>query len=69
MSHKHREKTYQIVGYTAPIPGAKYTPEAHGGVCIVSTCACGAERRVNSTGGAKRREVGPWTEAEEGVKS
>jgi hypothetical protein len=64
VSHRHREKTYRIVGYTAPIPGAKYTPEAHGGVCIISTCSCGAERRTNSSG-AKRREVGPWVEVEE----
>lgn len=67
MSHKHREKTYQIVGYTAPIPGARYNPMAHGGVCIISTCSCGAERRVNSNGRAEER--GPWveTEKEEGV--
>jgi len=65
VSHRHKEKTYRIVGYTAPIPGAKYNPMAHGGVCIISTCSCGAERRTNSNGGAKGREVGPWVEVEE----
>ena len=59
--HQHREKSYRIVGYTAPIPGVEQNPAAHGGVCIISTCSCGAERRTNSTGGAKRSEVGPWT--------
>ena len=63
--HRHREKTYRIVGYTAPIPGARYNPQAHGGVCIISTCSCGAERRANSNGGPKGREVGPWVKKDE----
>ncbi len=62
MAHKHQEKSYRIVGYMHPIPGAKEDQRAHGGVCIISTCSCGAERKTNSNG--RFEERGPWMEVE-----
>lgn len=59
MAHRHRVKSTATYGYSAPIQGAKYNPRAHGGVCIVEYCACGARRACNSTGWG-RDEQGPW---------
>ena len=63
MAHQHKEKTYRIVGYQHSIPGAVENRRAHGGVCILSTCSCGAERKTNSNGNAEER--GPWLTTEE----
>jgi hypothetical protein len=59
MSHRHRVKTEKIYAYTGPIYSAsKENRKAHGGVCIVAYCACGAKRRTNSTG--HHQERGAW---------
>lgn len=59
MAHQHKAVTSSTHGYTAPIPGARYEPRAHGAVTIRETCACGAFRRTNSNG--RFDERGPWT--------
>ena len=64
MAHRHRIKSTDTYCYSAPIPGAKYEPRAHGGVAYVDRCACGAVRRTNSTG--RYQERGPWVAAAEG---
>jgi len=48
--------------YTGPVrqPAERgYEPPAHGNVCRVEHCACGAHRTVNVNAG--RRARGPWT--------
>lgn len=47
--HRHRVKSTRTVG-SGPV------------VCHVDTCACGATRRTNSTGGGR----GPWARPSEG---
>lgn len=56
--HRHKVKTTDTYGYSAPIQGARYEPRAHGGVCHVDRCACGAVRRTNATG--RYTERGKW---------
>ena len=62
MNHIHEPFETKTVGYEYPVPKAKRNARAHGGVTHLETCACGAKRRVNSTGPG-RDEVGPWVEA------
>lgn len=57
--HRHRVKSTRTVGFSGPVAQPENS-EAHGGVCHVDTCACGATRRINSTG-MGRDERGPWT--------
>ena len=56
--HVHRPKTSGTMPFTGPIRGAQHNPVAHGNVCIVDVCRCGAVRRTNSNAGVKER--GPW---------
>ncbi len=66
MSHRHRAKTSVTVGYRGPVgPHWQQNQKAHGGVCIVETCACGARRETNSTGGKDRQETTGWQKEEE----
>lgn len=67
MAHRHRAKTTDMYGYNAPIVGAKYEPRAHGAVCFVERCACGATRACNGNGVFK--EQGPWRAPENEVRS
>lgn len=49
--------------------GPVRTPQneaAHGGVCIVDTCSCGAERRTNVNG--RHVEPGEWLAAPASVE-
>jgi len=58
--HTHKPKTSKEV----PFSHAVASPEnarAHGGVCIVDTCRCGAVRRTNRNAGQIER--GPWVDA------
>lgn len=61
--HKHKAKTEITRGYTGTARGAHYTAKgenrsAHGGICHVETCACGATRETNSNG--RHMERGTW---------
>jgi hypothetical protein len=67
MAHRHRTKTTDIYCYNSPIVGAKYERRAHGAVCIVDRCACGATRACNSNG--QFQEQGPWRAPENEVRS
>lgn len=62
--HRHRVKSTRTVGYTGPVAQPE-NREAHGGVCHVDTCSCGAVRRTNSTG-MGHDERGPWVRPSEG---
>lgn len=44
----------------------KYNPSAHGGVCIVETCRCGATRHTNRNG--QHEERGTWTFERQGMR-
>jgi hypothetical protein len=44
--------------FQGPIHGARLNPAAHGNVCIVATCRCGAARRSNVN--QRHAERGPW---------
>lgn len=62
-AHRHRAIADRC--RTAPFNGAvglRENPAAHGGVCYIDVCACGAERRSNCNGGHEER--GEWVEAE-----
>lgn len=56
--HKHRSFKREVRCYETTAIGAKERPEAHGGICTVSFCRCGAKREVNSNGRAV--EQGTW---------
>ena len=61
--HRHRPdptKTYERC-YSGPV-SPRQNPVAHGNICIVEECSCGAVRRTNSNAGAIER--GPWVEAD-----
>lgn len=55
--HKHRAKTTTTRAYTGSVSRDE-NRAAHGGVCHHETCACGAERRINSNG--RHEERGAW---------
>lgn len=59
--HTHRavpeRQTEQY--YSHPVRQPE-NPAAHGGVCFVDRCRCGATRRTNVNGW--HRERGPWCE-------
>lgn len=56
---KHRHKTIETTDrpYTGPVSRTE-NRAAHGGICRVDRCECGAERRVNVNG--VHREIGTW---------
>lgn len=55
--HRHRVSMTREVAFSGPVR-APQIEAAHGGVCIVDACRCGAERRTNANG--KHRERGEW---------
>lgn len=55
--HKHRTANSATRPYTGPVRQPA-RPAAHGGVCVVERCACGAERRANVN--QRFVEQGPW---------
>ena len=66
--HKHKAKVTTMRGYSGTAAGAHYTPRgeerrAHGGVCHVERCSCGATRETNSNG--RYDERGTWQEPDE----
>lgn len=60
--HRHRPHTTMTVGYRGTAAGVRYeNRSAHGAVCIIDTCRCGAKRETNSNG--RHDERGPWLPA------
>lgn len=47
--------------YSGPVVTRDQNPGAHGNVCVVETCACGAVRSVNVNG--RHVESGEWGES------
>lgn len=58
MSHRHKAIRTTTTCFTGPV-SRKENPAAHGGVCYVDYCACGAERRTNVN--QCFTETGAWT--------
>lgn len=58
--HRHKPQTTEVRAYRGPV-AARPNPKAHGNVCFIDRCRCGAERATNSNAGA--RERGPWVPA------
>lgn len=61
--HRHRPKTRKIQAYMGPVTSDvtgyhQQNPAAHGGICRVDVCACGAIRRTNVNG--RHTERGRW---------
>lgn len=54
--HRHRMKTRTIGSFAQCCAGADCKPAAHGGVSYQEICACGAVKRINSTGTVPSRE-------------
>jgi len=55
--HKHRIKFRSIVPFSGPVADPQ-NRMAHGNLCQIDLCSCGAERRTNCNLGY--RERGPW---------
>lgn len=56
--HKHRAKTTRIRAFSGPVAIERQNLAAHGNVCEIATCACGAERHTNRN--RRHVERGPW---------
>lgn len=58
-SHRHRAVSHltKVRCYTGPV-GRTENRAAHGGVCIIDYCRCGAQRATNCNGGHVER--GSW---------
>ena len=57
--HRHRADPSKRIERPFSGPVARpATREAHGGICLVDRCKCGATRETNSNGGHVER--GPW---------
>ncbi len=56
---QHRHKADKTIDrpYTGPV-STNENRAAHGGICVVATCACGAQRRTNRNG--NHVEAGRW---------
>jgi hypothetical protein len=57
MNCQHTETSTRIMPFFGPVSRDE-NPSAHGGVCIVETCACGSMRKMNLNNG--HREAGSW---------
>ena len=57
MHKRHRPKRSRYQAYSGPVRKPE-KPEAHGGICRVDTCSCGAIRRTNINGANYER--GTW---------
>lgn len=60
--HTHRPATHELRPYIGPVAATidDENVAAHGNVCEVQRCRCGAVRSVNING--RHRERGPWVE-------
>ena len=59
-NHRHTPRTTTTRPFFGPVSRHE-NPVAHGNVCYVDTCKCGATRRTNSNAGQQER--GPWVAA------
>lgn len=57
--HTHRTHTTRTAPFFGPV-SARQNPVAHGNVCIVDRCRCGAERGTNRNAGQSER--GAWSD-------
>ena len=53
-----QEEERPFSGSVARGVGSNYNPAAHGGICVVQTCGCGAARRINAN--QNHEETGRW---------
>lgn len=58
--HRHRPATADERPFAGAVSPGDPNPAAHGGICYVERCDCGAERRTNING--RHFEFGPWVE-------
>lgn len=59
--HQHRplKKAQREIPYRGPVAkGSAQNPMAHGNICVIDVCSCGASRRTNVNG--PHVERGPW---------
>ena len=66
--HQHKAKTSKDYGFNGPVTSEvsgyyAQNPAAHGNICRVDTCRCGAIRRTNINQGHVER--GRWIMPEE----
>lgn len=45
--HRHRAKKTTDRGYSAPVSTYNQNPSAHGNICEIARCSCGAVRYRN----------------------
>ncbi len=60
--HTHRMSRSRDRGFSGPVRQPE-NRAAHGGICVIDTCACGATRHTNRNG--LHVERGAWREREE----
>ena len=58
-NHRHRPATSVDRCYTGPVKQPQ-NQAAHGNICVIDTCRCGAERRTNVN--QNHVERGAWSE-------
>jgi len=61
MAHRHQPTKTYVRPFFGPV-AARENRAAHGNVCVIDTCSCGAERRTNRNQGHLER--GTWTAPE-----
>lgn len=61
-THRHRAKTTITRCFSGPVSG-RQNPAAHGNVCRIDTCSCGATRATNVNGNHVER--GDWKGVDE----
>jgi len=57
--HKHRAKVGMVAPFRGQIATAKENRAAHGNICEIAVCLCGATRFTNIN--QQHRERGRWT--------
>lgn len=58
--HEHKVTKSRHVCFIGCVNPRNCNEISHGGICIIESCSCGAERYVNSNQGVL--EVGEWFE-------
>jgi hypothetical protein len=62
IGHQHKAIKSRHVCFINCVNPHNCNEVAHGGICIIETCSCKAERYTNSNQG--RLEIGKWFDAE-----
>lgn len=57
MTHRHKAVKTEDFGFTGPV-SPNENRAAHGNICRVETCACGANRKTNIN--QQHEECGEW---------